>query len=273
MKEVGHRQINAVVVCRGEDDDLADSPDLADDIGRMCLGDIIDLDILAALSAKFCCKCLSRRSCMSIQRSVDDNDSVVFRLILAPLLIFVDEPCDVLASPDRSVQRADELDVDLGSLLQDGLYLCAVLADDICIIPSRVIEIVLLEVVIISEDAGFERAECAERVCGEECACRCVICEHSFRPVDHRSHDECKCMRAGRQCISLFDDDFLHICRLREVVLHHLECLDISDQSEFRMHSCHCRDLRAVVRLHMKDNEVIKRTAVQRRFKIFEILV
>ena len=166
MKEVGYRQINAVVVCRGEDDDLADSPDLADDIGRMCLGDIIDLDILAALCAEFCCKCLGSRSRMSVQGSVDNNDSVIFRLILAPLLIFVDEPRDVLASPDRSVQRADELDVDLGSLLQDSLDLCAVLADDIGIISSRVIEIVLLEVVIISEDAGFERAECAERVCG-----------------------------------------------------------------------------------------------------------
>ena len=163
MKQRIDREINSVVVGRAEDNDLAYSPCLADEVGGVCLRHIIDLDTLAALSAKLCCKCLRRRCRMSVQTSVDYDKSVVFRCAGRPLLILVDEPGNVL-SPDRSVQRADRLDIERCSLLENVLDLNAVLTHDICIIPACVIEEILLEVVLIRKNTVFDGTECSERI-------------------------------------------------------------------------------------------------------------
>ena len=80
-------------------------------------------------------------------------------------------------------------------------------------------------------------------------------------------------MSTGRESILLLDDLTLDGGCLREEIIQHLEGLRVADQCEIRIHGCDSCDLRAVVRLHVKDYEIIERSVSESGAQIFEILV
>ncbi len=171
------------------------------------------------------------------------------------------------------MKRADRLNVEGSCLFKDVLHLNAVLADDIGIVSSRVIEEDLLKIIFIRENARVDRAKRSECIRTEERSVRLVICKHDLRPVDHRSKDEPECVRACLKRLLVLDDDSPDLCSLREEVREHLEGLCISDEREIRIHGGHRRDLRAVVRLHVQDHQIIEAPSVKDRAQIFEILI
>ena len=89
--------------------------------------------------------------------------------------------------PDEAVQGADAVDLDRGGLLEQGLHLRAVFADDVAVIAAGLVHIVAEEVDLIGEQCAVDRAERAEGVGREQRARRQVIADHNLRPVDHRA--------------------------------------------------------------------------------------
>ena len=101
---------------------------------------------------------------VTVDGVVEDSDGLLFCFVAGPLVIKVQNEAEVL-TPDRAVERAEHLDVNAGGLLQNVLYLHAVLADDVCVVAAGVIDEVLgLIVQLISEDVAVVRAEYAECV-------------------------------------------------------------------------------------------------------------
>ena len=64
--------------------------------------------------------------------------------------ILVQIPADIL-SPYEAMQRADHLNIQRRRLLQQCLYLYAIFSDNICIVPSRLIEIIAREIDLVCE--------------------------------------------------------------------------------------------------------------------------
>ena len=73
-----------------------------------------------------------------VYRTVENGDALFFGLVRAPRPIVIQIFRKVLA-PDRTVQRADKLDIQSRRLFYDVGYLNAVFADDIKIVSARVV--------------------------------------------------------------------------------------------------------------------------------------
>ena len=62
----------------------------------------------------------------------------------------------------RSRAGADAVDLDRGGLLEQGLHLRAVFADDVAVIAAGLVHIIAEEVDLIGEQRAVDRAERAE---------------------------------------------------------------------------------------------------------------
>ena len=199
---------------------------------------------------------------VAVDGGISDHDRVVLRRVGAPLVVLVDEPADVLA-PHGTVQRADHADVERGGLLEKRLYLRAVLADDVREVAPRVGQPVVLEVILIGKEVAVERAEGAEGVRGEERAGGDVEAHHDLGPVDHRRHDEREGVLAKAHRVALFHEDGAGVDVKGEVVFDHLGDLFVADDLRvgIAQHGV-CQRL-GVVGLHVVNDDVVERTAVQ----------
>ena len=104
------------------------------------------------------------------------------------------------------MQRADAGDVERCGLLKQGLYVYAVLADDVDEVASGLILPRHLHV----EGAGREESFGA-----------LLVCHHHFGPVYHRRHDELEGMAAETERIALgHDDAAVGIVRTEELCRH-----------------------------------------------------
>ena len=160
------------------------------------------------------------------------------------------------------MQGAEHFDIKTRKLLHAGLGLVAVLADDVGVVAAGIIEVNALEVTLVRVDAGVHRTEGAEDIRGEERACRLVIAHEDLRPVHHRRHVMHKLMMPGVQDIAVFHD-LLFVFHGRDIKLvQELEGLCVADEDHLREHVQDVLDLRAVVRLHVMQHEVIQLSAV-----------
>ena len=95
---------------------------------------------------------------MSVNGSISDADSGLFRCICSPLDVFIKVGFD-FSSPYETVQRADHLDLEAVYLLEDHLYLLAVLSDDVGVISSGFVHVFSIKVYFISEDRAVQSSE------------------------------------------------------------------------------------------------------------------
>ena len=204
-----------------------------------------------------------------IDGRVRDDNACLLRPVGCPVLIDVDDIADILP-PDEAMERAQILNVKAGRLLQDCSHLRPVLADDVGIVSSCLIQVISVKIDLIREQGSVQRAEGAERVCGEQDAAGRIIGHHDLRPVDHRSIHERQCMRAAAEGVP-FLHDLRHAIHVKcEILLHHDSQLLVADDLHIRVAADKLFKSRAVVRLHMMDHDIVKMAAVQAFFNILK---
>ena len=133
-----YRRKQPCVVSRGCHQDSAITECLRNQVRTIRHRRIIDLDILHALLHHLCCQHFNRILGIAIHRSIDKKYPVLFRLISAPLVIFLEKQIQI-TSPYRSVKRTDHIDLNPCRLFQKRLHLRAIFPDNIRIISSCIL--------------------------------------------------------------------------------------------------------------------------------------
>jgi len=178
-----------------------------------------------------------------------------------------------MLAPYEAVQRADQIDFQTGSLLQNGLHLIAVLANDVGVVAAGFIQIIPHEVHFIAEQMAVQRAEGAKGVGREQNLIGQVIGQHDFGPVDHGSHDKGVGVAAGLQGIAFLHGDGAAVHIKGEKLLQHGLGHAAADDLHFGIAQDDVLNAGSVVRLHMLDNQIVQFTAVQNGFYVFKIVV
>ena len=257
VQQVLHRDEDARIIRRRGKDEMTPAEGRDDDIGRRGDGDI-EHDGLHAALAQADGQQLGRVLRAAVDGGVGDHDALLLRGIGAPVDVAVDEFADVFA-PDEAVQGADAVDLNRGGLLEQGLHLRAVFADDVAVIAPRLVHIIAEEVDLIGEQRAVDRAERAEGVSREQRARRQVIADHDLRPVDHRGAQECERVVAGLEGVALLDEmeGVLRGDAAAELLQHGADAV-AADDDGLRMAQQHLADRAGMVRLHVVDDEIVE---------------
>ena len=90
--------------------------------------------------------------------------------------------------------------------------------------------------------------------------------------MHHRRHDEREGVLAEADRVALVYDDGAGVNVKGEEVADHLADLLVADDLRFRMAQHHVAEGLGVVRLHVMDDDVVERAAVEHVFEVFEEL-
>ena len=147
----------------------------------------------------------------------------------------------------------------LFAILEQGLHLRAVFADDVAVITAGLVHIVAEEVDLIGKQRAVDRAERAEGVGREQRARRQIIADHDLRPVDHRGAQERERVVAGLEGVALLDEmeGVLRGDAAAELLQHGADAV-AADDDGLRMAQQHLADRAGVVRLHVVDDEIVE---------------
>ena len=159
-----------------------------------------------------------------MQGRICDKYALRLDAVAAPNLVFFKHMTDRLFQ-NRSMQRADDLDVKTGCFLKKCLHLHSIFSYDIEIIPSRLAVPVLIHI---------KRTELAETIGAEQHLVAGIIAYHNFRPMYHRCHDERQLMASQFQGIALLDRQRTAGIKIK-VQFQHRKCLRIAYQCDFRV--------------------------------------
>ena len=256
VEEVLHRDKHARVIGRGREDQVAAAERVGDNVARRGDGGVIHADLNAALRE------LGGEDVRSVLRvavdgGVGEHDALFLRSVAAPEQVLLQEVAE-MAAPDKAVQRADGVDLESGSLFQDGLHLGTVFADDVGVVAAGLVDVFNKEVGLVIEQAAVERAEGAEGVGSEQGLVRQVVGHHDFRPVDHRRHDEGQLMAADGDDVAFLDQvDPVGPVGLEELRQHGLD-LRIADDAGLGIAQQQAVNGGGVVRLHMGDDQIVQ---------------
>ena len=267
-----HVAEDAGVVRRGREHEVAAAEGLGYNVARVRDGDVVHGDVAHAAPGEHGGEHLRRVFRVAINRGVgDEHAALLLGRVGAPLAVLIHKPADVLA-PDGAVQRADHADVERGGLLEQGLHLRAVLADDVRIVAAGIRQPVVLKVVLIGIEIAAQRAERAEGVGGKECAGRGIKADHDLRPVDHRRHDIGKRVLAEAVCIALGHEDGAGINVEGKVVADHIADLRVADDFRLGIAAHGLLKRLGVVGLHVVHDDVVQRTIAEDISKVFKEL-
>ena len=216
----------------------------------------------ALFSALFCQQfhCLLG---VAVYRSIGDHDTLALRGIGRPCVIQIQIIAQILLQ-HRAMEGADHSNIQAGSLLQQGLHLCAILAHDADIVAPCLASPLFLYI---------QRAELTKTVCREQHFVLNIVCHDYFRPVYHGRRHKGQHMFAQRKGVPLlYNDTAIGIVRAEEL-LHHHKCLGR------RYHHGICVQLKEVcnvgrvVGLHMLHHQIIRLSAIKHRFDIIQPLM
>ena len=200
---------------------------------------------------------------VAVDARVGDQDARRLDAVARPGAVLAEVVVEVLRE-DRAVERADGLDVAAVELGERGLHVLAELAHDAEVVTARLAVPGLVDV---------ERAELAERIGREEHLGGRVVGEHDLGPMDERRGEEGELMRAEREGLAVLDDAAPAREPGAEVVLHHVEGADGADDLRLGIALGEDGQVRAMVGLHMLDDEVVGRAAVEDLLELAEPLV
>ena len=156
---------------------------------------------------------------------------------------------------DRSVERADSLNIQSCCYFKKFLYLRAVFSNDSDIVATCFAVPVLFHI---------KGSELTESVCGKQNFICAVICDHNLRPVYHRCKYKSKNMFSKCQAVTVGYDMFLSFqVHSTEEVLHHGESFSIGNNGCIRICFHKVLNICGVVRLHMLNYQIIRFRAIQ----------
>ena len=193
-------------------------------------------------------------SCLgvAVDGGVGDHNALALHLVGGPDVIQIDVITQILGQY-RSVQGADGGDVQGSGLLQQRLYLRAVLAHDADVVAPCLASPVFLCV---------QCAELAEAVGGEQHLILHIVSHNDLRPVDHRRGDKGQGVFTQRKGIPLTHHNAAVCVVGAEELTHHGKGLG------GRNHRCvgiglhKLVNIGGVVRLHVLDDQIVRLSAV-----------
>ena len=190
--------------------------------------------------------------------SIGNQRTFILRTIAAPYIVLAEIEAQILLQ-DRTVQRADHLNVQCSRLLEQSLYLCAVLADNVEIIAAGFAGPAFL---------CIQCAELAKAVCREQNLLRGLVSNHNLRPVNHRSHEKVQRVAAETDRVTFLDRNRASGEIKIEELRHKRKGLCVADQLHVRIHLSQLLDISGMIRLQMRDHQIIYGASVQRLGKI-----
>ena len=159
------------------------------------------------------------------------------------------------------MQGTDDGNIQSGSLFQQSLHLCAVLANNADIIAAGFICPIFFHV---------QCAKFAETVSGKQHLVIGIVSYNDFRPVDHGSGDKSQNMLTQIQCVA-FTNHNAAICIVgTEEVLHHAKSLDGRDDGCFRIQVQEVGHIGRVVGLHVLHHQVIRLALAQDLLQVIQ---
>ena len=202
---------------------------------------------------------------MAIHARIGDRDALVLGLIARPGVIGVEVVAQVLGQ-HGAVERADDLDVKVGGLLEDGLHELAELADDAKVVaaslaspPFRILDVV--------------GAKLAKAVGTKEHLVGGLVGENHLGPVNVGGADKGQAVAAQVEHIALFDDHLALGEVGAKVVDHHAEGAHAGHNLGLGIALHKGGDTGGVIGLHVMDDQVVGRTAIEHGLEVAEPLV
>ena len=255
--------MQAAVIGRRREHQMAQAEALRHQLGYIGLGNIIHRDIAHAALREQARQYVRSVLRIAVHGRIGDQNALGLRLVGAPLLVLVQQQPQIRL-PDRAVQRADGLDIQRRRLFEQCLHLRAILADNIGVIPARIVHPHAVDVDLVVHDIARQRTERTECVRGKQSLVQLVIGDHDLGPVHHRRHDEVQRMAAGGELVPLGNDQRA-LLRVHSVeLLQHAQRLGAAHELGLRIAAQHLLDHCAVVRLHMLDDQIVQRAPAQR---------
>ena len=262
MDEFLHEGEDISVVSSGSQHQLAIAERIFHSFCHIVPGKVGNGDLLA-----FCCQLLSQQFYgllgVAVNRGVSDHNAFTLHPVGRPDIVQIDVVAQIFGQ-HRAVQGSDDGNVQTGGLLQQCLYLGAILTNDADVVAAGFAGPVFFHI---------QRTKLAEAVGGEQDLVVGIIGYNNFGPVDHGCGDEGQHMLAQVQGVALADYDAAVSVIGAEELLHHGESLGGSHNGSLGVSVQEDIDICGVVRLHVLHNQVIGLTAFQRVFQILQPLL
>ncbi len=242
---------------------MAQAERLADQLGDVGVGHVVNPYVAHALLAQLGGQGLGGGLRVAVHGGVGNHDALFLGLVLAPLVVLVDEVHQILP-PHGAVEGADELDLvqNAPGLFQEHLHLGAVLAHDVGQVAAGVVNPIPVKVHLVGKELAVQGPEGAEGVGGKEGAVGGVEGHHSLRPMDHGGLHEGDRVLAEGVGIALPDLNELVAVHMKTELPHEHEGLGGGDNLSLGPADENLLDGRAVVGLHVVDQQVIQRPAL-----------
>ena len=164
------------------------------------------------------------------------------------------------------MERADDLDVQVCGLLEDGLHELAELADDAKVVAARLASppFRILDVV---------GAKLAKAVGAKEHLVGGLVGEEHLGPVHVGSTDKRQAVAAQVEHVAIFDDHLALGEVGAKVVDHHAESAHARHDLRLGIALHKGGNTGGVIGLHVMDNQIVGRTAIEHGLEVAEPLV
>ena len=264
VDEGAHERENLALVGDGSKHQTVVAERVLNGLGHIVASKVKDGDLLAAS--------LERRSelldgClqMAVDARVGNGDALVLGLVARPRVVSVEIVAQVLGQ-HGTVERADDLNVQIGGLLEHGLHELAELAHDTKVVTTRLAGPAFRVLDVVG-------AELAKAVSAKEHLVGGLVGEEHLGPVHVGGADESQAVAAQVEHVALFDDHLALGVIGTKVVDHHAEGAHAGHDLGLGIALHKGGDASGVVGLHVVNDQVIGRTAVEHGLDVAEPLV
>ena len=134
VDEGAHEREDLALIGDGGEHQTVVAERILNGIGHVVASQVKDGNLLAA-SLERRCKLLDGSLQVAVDARVGNSNALVLGLIARPGVIGVEVVAQVLAK-NRTMKRADDLDVQVGGLLENGLHELAELTDDAKVVAA-----------------------------------------------------------------------------------------------------------------------------------------
>ena len=255
LDEVPHEGEDPGVVGGGRQNDAPILEGLLYALRHILPGQVHELDLGAALFLELLGKELGGGLGVAVDGGIGDHHALALHAVARPGVVKVQIIAQVFRE-HGAVGGADDLNIQRGSLFQQGLDLGAVFPHDAEVIAPGFAGPALRVLHV-------QGAEFAEAVGGEEDLVLGVVGHDDLGPVDHGGLDEVQHVLAQLQGVALLDLNAAFRKVGAEEVLHHGEGLGRTDEGGVGVGVHKDLDVGAVVGLHVLDHQVVGLAAAE----------
>ena len=203
-----------------------------------------------------------RLPCVAVHSGVGDEGTLALRAVAAPCVV-KSEIAGQIPCEHGPVERTDRPDFELREFFQERLHLRAVFSHYVEVVSARLARPVVRFV--------GEGAEFAERVRRKQHFLLLFVSYRHFRPMHHGRGNESKFVFAQSERIALFYDQLVRKVAAVEVA-EHLEHFCVAHHRHGRILRRKCRDARGMIRLHVRNDQIVRLSAAERDVHVAEPL-